>query len=71
MPMQKGSLAWFERLMAEKKPRRLVFVIHMPVVPYNARSWWVVFAQQPAERQRLLDLLGRRRAIVLCGHLHK
>ena len=67
----KGSLGWFEQLMAEKPPRRLVFVIHPPVVPYNARSNWHIFAKQPAERARLLSLLGKHRAIVLCGHLHK
>ncbi|MDB6138709.1 MAG: metallophosphoesterase [Verrucomicrobiaceae bacterium] len=67
----KGSLAWFEQLMAEKPPRRLVFVIHPPVVPYNARSNWHVFAKQPPDRERLLNLLGRHRAVVFCGHLHK
>ena len=67
----KNSLEWFSKLMAEKAPERLIFVIHPPVVPYNARASWVVFAKQPAERQKLLDLLGKHRAIVLCGHLHK
>ena len=67
----KDSLVWLERLLAEKTPQRVIFVIHPPVVPYNARSSWVVYARQPAERQRLLALLGKHRAIVLCGHLHK
>jgi hypothetical protein len=45
----------------------------MPVVPYNARSTWRVYSrpEQSALRQRLIDLLGRHQAIVLCGHLHK
>jgi hypothetical protein len=69
----RGSLEWFAGLVEQQKPRRLVFVIHPPVVPYNARSTWHVFSQerQAAERQRLLELLGRFRAIVLSGHLHK
>ena len=67
----KGSLAWFERLMAERPPRRLIFVIHPPVVPYNARCDWHIFARQPQERAHLLQLLGKHRAIVFCGHLHK
>lgn len=67
----KASLAWFEKLMAERSPQRLIFVVHPPVVPYNARATWVVYAKQPGERQRLMDLLGKHRAIVLCGHLHK
>ena len=48
-------------------------MIHPPVVPYGARSTWHVFAKpnQEKERTRLLNLLGKHRAIVLCGHLHK
>ena len=69
----KNSLDWFAGLMAERKPRRLLFVIHPPVVPYNARSTWHVYSspRQEAQRRRLLDLLGAARAVVLCGHLHK
>lgn len=69
----RGSLEWFETLMAEAKRERVIFVIHPPVVPYNARATWHVFGK-PADaekRERLLDLLGKHHAIVLCGHLHK
>jgi hypothetical protein len=69
----KGSLEWFEKLMGESKPERLIFIIHPPVVPYNARATWHVFSK-PADaekRERLLNLLGKHHAIVLCGHLHK
>ena len=67
------SLDWFTGLMAQQAPRRLLFVIHPPVVPYNARSTWHVYssARMAAERERLLELLGAARAVVLCGHLHK
>jgi Calcineurin-like phosphoesterase len=67
------SLDWFAGLMAQQSPRRLLFVIHPPVVPYNARSTWHVYssARQASERERLLELLGAARAVVLCGHLHK
>jgi hypothetical protein len=69
----RGSLDWFAALMEAKKPRRLLFVIHPPVVPYNARSTWHVYSHpnQERQRQRLLALLGRARAVVLSGHLHK
>jgi hypothetical protein len=42
-------------------------------VPYNARSTWHVYSQPGRERdrERLLTLLGRARAVVLSGHLHK
>jgi hypothetical protein len=67
------SLDWFEKLLAGRQPQRLVVLIHPPVVPYNARSNWHLYARpaQAPQRQRLLNLLGRHRAVVLCGHLHK
>jgi hypothetical protein len=68
-----GSLDWFASLLAQQKPRRLIVAIHPPVVPYNARATWHIYSSpkhQP-QRERLLDLLGRHHAVVLCGHLHK
>jgi len=69
----RASLEWFEKLLAAQKPERLIVAIHPPVVPYNARSNWHVYSspKQEAQRTKLLSLLGRHRAIVLCGHLHK
>ncbi len=67
------SLRWLTELLDARKPRRLVFVIHPPVVPYNARSTWHIYSQptKQREREQLLELLGRHQAVVLCGHLHK
>jgi hypothetical protein len=69
----KNSLDWFDKTLAESKPKRLIVAIHPPVVPYNARSNWHIYSspKQAAQRAKLLELLGRHRAIVLCGHLHK
>jgi hypothetical protein len=69
----RNSLDWFAGLMAREAPRRLLFVIHPPVVPYNARSTWHIYSSTKLakERERLLELLGAARAVVLCGHLHK
>jgi hypothetical protein len=69
----RSSLDWFEKTLDASRPERLIVAIHPPVVPYNARSTWHIYSspQQAAQRARLLSLLGRHRAIVLCGHLHK
>src|SRR6185369_13124188 len=69
----KNSLDWFTKTLEESKPERLIVAIHPPVVPYNARSNWHIYSspKQAAQREQLLSLLGRHRAIVLCGHLHK
>jgi len=69
------SFAWFADLMKTRDPdEQVIFVVHPPVVPYNARSTWTVFGGSEAgqaKRQQLLELLGKHKAIVLCGHLHK
>lgn len=69
----KGAPAWLEKTVAAAPERRFFFVVHPPVVPYNARANWHLFAKpsQEASRKRLLEILGRHRAIVLSGHLHK
>ncbi|HEY2894132.1 MAG TPA: metallophosphoesterase [Pirellulales bacterium] len=69
----KASLDWFANIVEERRPERLVFLIHPPVVPYNARSSWHIYSKpsQESQRRRLLELLGSVNAIVLCGHLHK
>jgi hypothetical protein len=70
---ERTSLEWFAKLLDDQRPERLIVAIHPPVVPYNARSSWHIYSspKQQAERTRLLNLLGRHRAVVLCGHLHK
>lgn len=60
--------------MLKTNPYRYVFVMmHPPVVPYNARSVWHIFSkpEEATKRERLLNILGRARAIVLTGHLHE
>lgn len=67
------SLDWLERTLEGRTAKHLFVVIHPPVVPFGARSTWHQFAseRQTAQRARLMKVLGRNRAIVLCGHLHK
>lgn len=67
------SLVWLKEELKKHKEEILFFCIHMPVVPFNARSNWHIFARpsQQEQREELLELLGEHQAIVLCGHLHK
>lgn len=67
------SLAWLKEVLPNAKEKTIFFCVHQPVVPFNARSNWHVFARpsQQKQREELLNLLGQHKAIVLCGHLHK
>ena len=42
-------------------------------MPYGARSTWYLFSgeRDKAQRERLLNLLGKHNAFVLSGHIHK
>jgi len=69
-----AELEWLEKTLAARGDARHVFVVvHPPLVPYGARSNWHLLAKpaDSARRERLMDLLGEHRALVLCGHLHK
>lgn len=67
------SLAWLKEDLKNMKEERLFFSVHMPLVPFNARSTWYVYSrpEEQHKRQELLELLGQYNSIVLCGHLHK
>jgi hypothetical protein len=68
-----ASLDWLEEQMNIYKDVPLKFVImHEPVVPINARSKWVEFSKpsEAIKHERLIDVLGKNKAIVLAGHLH-
>jgi hypothetical protein len=67
------AIDWLERIVEDNRFRQLFVLVHMPIVPYNARSTWRVYhhPNQAARRERLVRLLGKHRAIVLSGHLHK
>lgn len=66
------DLDWLEEVLSRHPARHVFFVIHQPVVPYNARSQWHIFSKdrEQSRRETLLSLLGEYRAIVLSGHLH-
>jgi hypothetical protein len=68
------DMTWLHSLSKEAADARHVFfLIHPPVVPYNARADWHVFSGPDAleDRRALMDWLGRHHAIVLSGHLHR
>ena len=69
----KPDLDWLEETLKANKARHIFFVVHQPVVPYNARANWGVLGheRQAEQRVRLIGLLGQYNAIVLGGHLHK
>ena len=66
------DLDWLDEVLDQHPARHVFFIIHKPVVPYNARSQWHIFSKNKdrSKREKLLSLLGKYRTIVLGGHLH-
>ncbi|MBI5770460.1 MAG: metallophosphoesterase [Verrucomicrobia bacterium] len=68
-----ASLEWFEAVAARRTAEHCFVVVHPPVVPYGARATWHLFSAErdKARREKFLGILGRQRAFVLGGHIHK
>ena len=66
------DLDWLAQVLDQQPAKHVFFIIHKPVVPYNARSQWHIFSKDKdrLKREKLLSLLGKHHAIVLSGHLH-
>ena len=45
-------------------------VIHEPVIPVTERCWHTL-RKNPKQREKLLEVIAKHKAIVLCGHLHR
>jgi len=67
------SLEWFESVAATRTADHCFVAVHPPVVPYGARATWYLYngAKKQAQREKLLELLGKQEAFVLGGHIHK
>lgn len=67
------SLEWFEAVAARRTTEHFFPVIHPPVVPYGARSTWTIFSSDKdrPKREKLMEILGAQRGLVLSGHLHR
>jgi 3',5'-cyclic AMP phosphodiesterase CpdA len=71
---QKTSLRWLEEEIKKYKDVKYKFVVmHEPVIPFDARSKWGVFMKttESESREKLLNILGDNKVIVLVGHLHE
>ena len=58
---------------ARRTAAHFLAIVHPPFVPYGARATWHQFSAEKdrSKRDKLLDLLGRERAVVLGGYIHR
>lgn len=54
-----------------KSDAKFKFVaIHEPVIPVTERCWHTLRGT-PVQREKLLEVIAKHKAIVICGHLHR
>lgn len=58
-----------ERNLASSDARYKFVMVHEPVIPINERCWHLL-RRDEARRERLLEIIAREKAIVLCAHMH-
>ncbi len=59
-------------LKSAPEARHVFFFTHYPLIPSLASGGVsIVFADKDKERQKLLELLAERKAMVFCGHIHR
>jgi hypothetical protein len=63
-------VAFLEKELSESDARFKFVAIHEPVIPVTERCWHTL-RRNPEQREKLLEVIARNKAIVLCAHLHR
>ena len=63
-------VAFLEKEFSSSKSKYKFVVIHEPVIPVTGYCWYALNKDEQ-QRERLLELIAKYKAIVLCGHLHR
>ena len=63
-------VAYLDQELAQSDAKFNFVAIHEPVVPVTERCWFTL-RKDKVQRERLLGVIARNKAIVLCGHLHR
>lgn len=67
---QTDVTAFLESELSESNAKYKFIAIHEPLIPVTERCWHIL-RKEPEQREKLLEVIARHKAIVLCGHLHR
>ena len=62
-------VAFLEKELSESKAKYKFVALHEPVVPVSGYCWYV-YNNDEARHNKLMEIIAKNKAIVLCGHLH-
>jgi len=63
-------VAFLEKELSASDARFKFVALHEPVIPVTERCWHTL-RRNPEQREKLLEVIARNKAIVLCAHLHR
>ncbi len=63
-------LAFLESEFSSSNAKYKFIAIHEPVIPVTERCWHTL-RKEKEKREKLLEIIAKNNAIVLCGHLHR
>ena len=69
-------VGYIEKALSKSTAQHKFVAMHYPVIPVTGRCWDIFNFRTANEhnikqRNRLLNVLARHKAVVLCGHLHR
>lgn len=63
-------VTFLEKELSASKAKFNFVAVHEPVIPVTERCWHMLRGN-PVQREKLLEVIARHKAIVLCAHLHR
>jgi len=63
-------VSFLEKELSASKSKFKFIAIHEPVIPVTDRCWHTL-KKNPEQREKLLEVIARHKAIVLTAHLHR
>ena len=63
-------VAFLDKELSSSDAKFKFVAVHEPVIPVTERCWHTL-RRTPPQREKLLEVIARNRAIVLCAHLHR
>jgi hypothetical protein len=63
-------ISFLDKELSSSTAKYKFVVIHEPVIPVTERCWHTL-RNDPERREKLLEVIAKNKAIVLCAHLHR
>jgi hypothetical protein len=63
-------VAFLEKEFSGSDASVKIVALHEPIIPVTERCWHL-YRNDPEKREKLLDVIAKNKALVICAHLHR